>query len=155
MLKPKTSRSAFTLVELLVVIAVIGILIGMLLPAVQQVRETARRTDCLNKLRQIGLATQSFHDSQGAFPPARLAPTLANQVARRGCIGCESWLVRILPMVEQNSIYELWDLSLSYPAQDLAAFTTPIDLFLCPTRHTLSNANAPDTQLLDPSAGGG
>lgn len=155
MLKPQTSRSAFTLVELLVVIAIIGILIGMLLPAVQQVREASRRTDCLNKLRQIGLATQSFHDVQGAFPPARLAPAPSDANTSTDCLGAESWMVRILPMVEQNNIYELWDLSIDYKSQQPAAFTTPIDLFLCPTRHTASNANAPDTEVVDDSAGGG
>ena len=155
MLNPKTSRPAFTLVELLVVVAIIGILIGMLLPAVQQVRESARRTDCLNKLRQIGLATMSFHDTQGAFPPARIAPTKAEADVREGCTGCESWLVRILPMVEQNSIYEMWDLSISYRSQEIAAFTTPVELFLCPTRHTLANATAPDTQIFEAFPSGG
>ena len=146
-------RKAFTLVELLVVIAIIGILIGMLLPAVQQVRESARRTDCVNKLRQIGLATTMFHDSQSAFPPARLTPTF--NATDQECLGCASWLVHLLPFAEQNNLYELWDFSTSYEVQDVAAVGTPVEIYLCSSRRTLSNANAPDRIVDDENAGGG
>ena len=132
------------------VIAIIGILIGMLLPAVQQVREAARRTDCLNNLRQIGLATHMFHDSQSSFPPARLSD-LPNVALRSE--GPESWFVRILPFVEQAGLFELWDLSIPYEQQVNQAVSTPIDSFLCASRHTVSDANAPDTEIRNFSGG--
>lgn len=68
-----TRKKGFTLVELLVVIAIIGILIGMLLPAVQQVREAARRTDCLNRMRQVAIATHNYHDANKRLPPGALS----------------------------------------------------------------------------------
>src|SRR5690349_15610856 len=68
----KRDQSAFTLVELLVVIAIIGILVALLLPAIQAAREAARRTQCINQIRQLTLALQNHHDSKGGFPPGVL-----------------------------------------------------------------------------------
>ena len=102
----RASRSAFTLVELLVVIAIIGILIGMLLPAVQAVREAARRTQCANNIKQIGLAVHNYHDANRHFPTTTTGPELSDGT----CVGgFYSWLAMILPQVEQNNLYNSID----------------------------------------------
>ncbi len=141
----KIHRTAFTLVELLVVIAIIGILISMLLPAVQQVREAARRTDCLNRLRQIGLATSMFHDSNQAFPPARLFPKKdAVPPLHRGSDE-PSWLVRILPFLEQQAFFAEWDVTASFKIHPAEVKARAMAAFVCPSRRTMSEASAPDT----------
>ncbi len=93
-------RHGFTLVELLVVIAIIGILIGMLLPAVQAVRDAARRTDSSNKLRQLTLATHGFESSQGEFPPS--ITTITGEKYIRGSI-----FLQILPYLEEQNVRNL------------------------------------------------
>ena len=107
-IKLSPPRQGFTLVELLVVIAIIGILIGMLLPAVQQVREAARRTDCMNRMRQLGLACHNFESAHMAFPSAGgvVNQWFAEQNRPlRGFENC-SWMYQILPFIEQNALYE-------------------------------------------------
>src|SRR5689334_8518185 len=93
----KSLGRAFTLIELLVVIAIIAVLIALLLPAVQSAREAARRAQCTNNLKQIGLAMHSYHDQVGTFPP--------------GFKGVDwgTWLVWILPYIEQQPAFNAWN----------------------------------------------
>ncbi|MBA2113167.1 DUF1559 domain-containing protein [Bremerella alba] len=94
-------RGGFTLVELLVVIAIIGVLIALLLPAVQQAREAARRMQCSNQLKQLGLAIHNYHDTYTKMVYAA-DPQNATGDRRRGA----SWMVRLLPFIEQSAIYD-------------------------------------------------
>jgi prepilin-type N-terminal cleavage/methylation domain-containing protein len=134
MTSAKAARGAgFTLVELLVVIAIIGVLVALLLPAVQAAREAARRSSCQNNLRQIGLATQNFHDTNNAFPPLRIA----------GAEGWGTFWVLILPYTEQGALFERWDLTLKYAQQSAVARQTQVKSYYCPARrppNTLSVA---------------
>ncbi|MFT5302102.1 MAG: prepilin-type N-terminal cleavage/methylation domain-containing protein [Mariniblastus sp.] len=106
-------RNGFTLVELLVVIAIIGILIGMLLPAVQQVREAARRVSCLNNMRQLGISLHNYESAHKAFPPSRLGPdsnVIPSGVSNSGATSAfQSWTTLILPFVEQSNIANRFD----------------------------------------------
>ncbi|MGD9128762.1 MAG: DUF1559 domain-containing protein [Planctomycetia bacterium] len=95
----------FTLVELLVVIAIIGILIALLLPAIQAAREAARRMQCTNKLKQIALAAQGYHDAIGHYPPAIMLSQYDGSKYR----GINLFIF-LLPYLEQNNLYEMWDL---------------------------------------------
>jgi prepilin-type N-terminal cleavage/methylation domain-containing protein len=97
------SREAFTLVELLIVIAIIGVLVALMLPAVQSARETARRLSCMNNLKQWGLALNAYHESCGTFPVGNVAPTTYSP----GAGGWWGFQARLLPYVEAKDIYKL------------------------------------------------
>lgn len=102
------SRLGFTLVELLVVIAIIGILVALLLPAVQAAREAARRTRCTNNFKQIGVALHNYHDTYNVFPPGVIAEDLNRglQTASKRYPGAMSWMPLLLPFMEQSALYE-------------------------------------------------
>jgi prepilin-type N-terminal cleavage/methylation domain-containing protein len=97
-------RAAFTLVELLVVIAVIGILIALLLPAIQAAREAGRRAQCLNNLKQFGVGLQSYHNEYKAFPVGNAEPSI-----RTGYGGWWGFQARILPFVESKAIFQFFN----------------------------------------------
>ena len=143
------TRRGFTLVELLVVIAIIGILIGMLLPAVQAVREAARRTTCLNNLKQVGLAALNYESAHMKFPSAgkgstsstTTAPQIALYDNRSQLVDSNSntWaqsaLTQILPNIEMGNVYDLFeDLNVPYTAgANQAGAQTSVDAFICPS----------------------
>ncbi len=129
-------KSGFTLVELLVVIAIIGVLVGLLLPAVQAARESARRTQCQNNLRQIGVGLSAYAGKHGTYPV--------------GCIECRfvtretgqpyrpqrfiAWNVHLLPWLEQTALWDRFDRSVpSYDATNRSVGATVLTTFLCPS----------------------
>jgi prepilin-type N-terminal cleavage/methylation domain-containing protein len=101
-------RTGFTLIELLVVIAIIAVLIALLLPAVQQAREAARRTQCKNNLKQLGLALHNFHDTYLRFPPGCANDKVPFGTSTNGGGWGSSWKVYILPYIDQAPIYSRW-----------------------------------------------
>ena len=105
----KVNKVGFTLVELLVVIAIIGILIGMLLPAVQNVREAARRTSCANNLKQIALATLNYESSFQSIPPMARVESFAAGSPQPDNVALPSWSwqVFVLPYMEQQNAYDI------------------------------------------------
>lgn len=119
-------KTGFTLVELLVVIAIIGVLVALLLPAVQAAREAARRSSCSNNLKQIGLSLHNFHDTMGMFPPSGQYPV--------GVSGVTSWSVqaRLLPFLEQSNLNNLINFNLPYSSQVQVA-KTRVPVYQCPS----------------------
>ena len=126
------SNPGFTLVELLVVIAIIGILVALLLPAVQSAREAARRMECSNNLKQMGLGLLNYHNTELAFPSGT-----------GGTGTAWSWSARILPYIESQNIHKQIDFSFNYNVVhriNNTAMKTFVDTYICPS--------APDPLLI-------
>ncbi|GAB6166662.1 DUF1559 domain-containing protein [Thermostilla marina] len=131
-------KSGFTLVELLVVIAIIGILIALLLPAVQAAREAARRSQCTNNLKQIGVALHNFHDQNKRFPAATHEMNFHNPPNASGRGGWARWsyACSLLPYMEQRALYEEFmqnHLGITRPWWTNDFTKTRIDVLLCPS----------------------
>ena len=146
-----TGRSAFTLIELLVVISIIGILVAILIPAVQAAREAMRRASCQNNLRQMGLGLHNYHGAFKSLPPpavmaGEISPVVnchhphafpaANvwyEASRGEGFHGTSWVLALLPYIEQNALYSQWDFSTSVAGnRSLAQIDIP--MMYCPSR---------------------
>ena len=122
-----TSRRlvGFTLVELLVVIAIIGVLVALLLPAIQAARESARLSHCSNNLKQIALSAQMYHDAKGRFPAGRIGTDEFTT----------SWAFQLLQYLEGGNVFSRWRRNVPpFEEENAKAMRTPVETFYCPTR---------------------
>jgi len=141
-------KLGFTLIELLVVIAIIAVLIALLLPAVQAAREAARRAQCINNLKQIGIALHNYHDQNGSFPlgGVNIAPASAGWTGQSNSL---SWRALLLPQMEQSNIYNALNLSVTISSNTVntyaayAVWMTVSNTWLCPSDGNNNNGQRP------------
>ena len=126
----RTPKTGFTLVELLVVIAIIGVLVGLLLPAVQSAREAARRMSCTNNLKQIGLAMHNYHDTRNGFPEGATAQFGASLPQTNLIV---SGFAAILPFIEEANLQNLYNFDIPWEGQSPTVARTTIKPYFCPS----------------------
>jgi prepilin-type N-terminal cleavage/methylation domain-containing protein/prepilin-type processing-associated H-X9-DG protein len=145
-----TRHTGFTLIEILVVIAIIGVLVGLLLPAVQSAREASRRTQCVNNLKQVGIALANYNDMHQVIVPGRIFGLDVGPPPRSGCdgtmlSGCQDtpWFVMMLPQLEQQPLYNQFNFALGTEGpvylnylgyfSNTTVFATKVSSFQCPS----------------------
>ncbi len=143
-------RAAFTLVELLVVIAIIGVLVALLLPAVQAAREAARRMQCTNKLRQIGIAAHNVHDAKNAFPSGHRCTFTGGSSQQYFA----NWGIQLLPYLEQQPLFSQYDDTVpNLHAKNKLVRESKVDAYICPAELRPGRLLTPETQA--PTGGTG
>lgn len=146
------TRRAFTLVELLVVIAIIGVLVALLLPAIQAAREAARRMQCANNLKQIGLAMQNHLDARKTFPAGNVMKGNKNNVSA----SFTGWPIEILPYAEDRNLRDMYNPKLDVMLPEFKEFReTQVPLYTCPSDFDSDLVNPMSGPAKDRTEGGG
>ncbi|AGA27396.1 DUF1559 domain-containing protein [Singulisphaera acidiphila] len=128
-MKRRNARPAFTLIELLVVIAIIAVLVSLLLPAVQAAREAARRSQCVNNLKQIGLALHGYLDTNGTFCLGQFVTTTP-----RGQVNISSWTLGLAPYLEQKALFDSWNFGFNFAEpKNTTGSQIAVGVYHCPS----------------------